>query len=418
MRILVAFFLLALSGANVLAAEIAGTWRSDTPRPRALVIQPGKSGYHGFYYLLESEAAGTAISLTSSKDGKVTFKLIPRYSVFDGKISADGKMLSGSWTTLQGTTPLNFTRADPNWKFDPAPHRALRIEVEKSVSLEVLDFGGTGKPLVFIPGSGNTAHIFDAFAPKFTAKHHVYAITRRGWGESDIPPATAENYDADRMGDDVLAVLAALKIEKPVLIGHSFAGEEMSSIGTRFPDRVSGLIYLDAGYSYAFYNPDLELSASVEADSLRRKLAALVNLQPSQWPAATRDISDSMARLNKHMSYYDELAAGLKDETNPKAFAQPSTQVVQAMEQGMHAYTGIKPPILVIYATPKPCAPACNDPDYLRRTRDETAQADVVEKSYPSGRVVRIPRANHYVFRSHEAEVMKEVNTFLDGVGQ
>jgi non-heme chloroperoxidase len=32
-----------------------------------------------------------------------------------------------------------------------------------------------------------------------------------------------------------------------VLVGHSLAGEELSSIGSRYPERVAGLIYLDGG---------------------------------------------------------------------------------------------------------------------------------------------------------------------------
>jgi pimeloyl-ACP methyl ester carboxylesterase len=46
----------------------------------------------------------------------------------------------------------------------------------------------------------------------------------------------------------------SLKLNKPVILGHSIAGEELSSIGSRYPDKVAGLIYLDAGNSYAFYD--------------------------------------------------------------------------------------------------------------------------------------------------------------------
>jgi non-heme chloroperoxidase len=35
----------------------------------------------------------------------------------------------------------------------------------KPVNLEVLDWGGSGRPLVLLAGLGNTAHIFDKFAP-------------------------------------------------------------------------------------------------------------------------------------------------------------------------------------------------------------------------------------------------------------
>ena len=57
-------------------------------------------------------------------------------------------------------------------------------------------------------------------------------------------------YSADRLGDDVLAVLDALKLNRPVPAGHSLGGEELSSVGSRHPERVAGLIYLDAGYAY------------------------------------------------------------------------------------------------------------------------------------------------------------------------
>ncbi len=52
----------------------------------------------------------------------------------------------------------------------------------------------------------------------------------------------------------MVATIDILHIERPVLIGHSIAGEELSSIGTRYPQKVSGLIYLDAGYAYALYS--------------------------------------------------------------------------------------------------------------------------------------------------------------------
>jgi pimeloyl-ACP methyl ester carboxylesterase len=139
------------------------------------------------------------------------------------------------------------------------------------VKLEVLDWGGTGRPLVLLAGLGNSAHGFDKFAPKLLAKYHVYAISRRGYGASDSPVPTGENYSADKLGDDVIAVLDALKLTRPVLVGHSIAGEELSSIGSRHPERVAGLVYLDAGYSYAFYDtalPDFQMDLL----ELRREL--------------------------------------------------------------------------------------------------------------------------------------------------
>ena len=70
---------------------------------------------------------------------------------------------------------------------DSSSHIVQFVTVDKDVKLEVLDWGGAGKPMIFLAGMGNTAHNFDRFAPQFTAKYHVYGITRRGFGASSKP---------------------------------------------------------------------------------------------------------------------------------------------------------------------------------------------------------------------------------------
>ena len=74
-------------------------------------------------------------------------------------------------------------------------------------------------PVILLAGGGDTAHVFDEFAPKLTANYRVYGITRR-FGASNYAPL---KDGADRLGRDVLAVIRALKIDKPVMVGHSIA---------------------------------------------------------------------------------------------------------------------------------------------------------------------------------------------------
>src|SRR5438045_8807527 len=95
------------------------------------------------------------------------------------------------------------------------------VNVGDDVQLEILDWGGTGRPVVLLTGSGHTAHVYDAFAAKLTDCCHVYGITRRGFGASSRPTS---GYDDQRLADDVLAAIEAAKIPKPLLIGHSMAG--------------------------------------------------------------------------------------------------------------------------------------------------------------------------------------------------
>ena len=118
---------------------------------------------------------------------------------------------------------------------------------------------------------------------KLAARYHVFGITRRGFGASSAP---ATGYCADRLGEDVVAVMNGLKIDRPVLIGHSLAGEELSYVGSRHPKEIAGLVYLDAGYAYAFYDTTgkalneasaLDVTA-VDINDVQRKLTQLLQM--------------------------------------------------------------------------------------------------------------------------------------------
>ena len=85
-------------------------------------------------------------------------------------------------------------------------HQTRMVAVEPGVALEVLDWGGSGRPLVFLAGAGNTAHVFDEFALRFTDRYHVYGITRRGHGRSGDARA---GLTMARLAEDVVAVLAS-----------------------------------------------------------------------------------------------------------------------------------------------------------------------------------------------------------------
>ena len=186
------------------------------------------------------------------------------------------------WLAL--TPTVLIAQQQPSPKPDTSPHQLQSIRVQPEVKLEVLDWGGSGRPVVLLSGLGGTAHDFDDFALKLVSKFHVYGITRRGFGASSAPLPSGDSYSADHLADDVLAVLASLKLERPVLIGHSIAGEELSSIGSRFPDRVAGLVYLDAGYPYALYSPSLG-DTIIDAKELHHQLDLL--FEASRRPGKT-----------------------------------------------------------------------------------------------------------------------------------
>jgi len=314
------------------------------------------------------------------------------------------------WVIAFLVLPASFANAQDGT--DSSPHTSQFVTVDQDVKLEVLDWGGTGRPLIFLAGGGRTAHDYDRFAPKFTAKYHAYGITRRGFGTSSKPVPTSDNYAADRLGDDVLAVIDSLKLDRPVLVGHSMAGEELSSIGSRHPEKVAGLIYLDAGYPWAYYDRvhgdswlDM-LDVKKRLDALRS--GAVYDRQFVQGLLASvsqleRDLPEDVRRL----------------ESMPGAAPPPPPPISLAMLFGEQKYTEIHVPILAIFAVPhnfegapdtNPAAKAAMAAADLAHT---SALANAFETGVPSAHVVRLPNADHYLFRSNEAEVLGEMNLFL-----
>ncbi|MEX2263806.1 MAG: alpha/beta hydrolase [Bryobacteraceae bacterium] len=153
------------------------------------------------------------------------------------------RTLSGGSVLLLACLLLRWRSDEISFWHDPSPHRVEFVQVDSSVRLEVLEWGGAGRPVVLLASLGHTAHIYDEFAPKLARSFRVYGITRRGFGKSSYPES---GYTDERLADDVLAVLEFLKLKAPVLAGHSIAGQELTSIGARRSDRIAGLIYLDA----------------------------------------------------------------------------------------------------------------------------------------------------------------------------
>src|SRR5688500_2600589 len=105
-----------------------------------------------------------------------------------------GAMAQGQWT-------------------DKSPHKTQFITAN-SVKLHYLDWGGNGETMLLLHGLGDTPHIFDELAPKFTNQFRVLGLTRRGHGQSEKPEA---GYDTATLVEDIRKFLDVLKIDRVVL---------------------------------------------------------------------------------------------------------------------------------------------------------------------------------------------------------
>jgi non-heme chloroperoxidase len=303
---------------------------------------------------------------------------------------------------------------------DPSKHSVQFVTVQDGVRLEVLDWGGSGRPVVLLAGSGNTAHVFDDFAKKLSGFCHVYAITRRGYGVSSHPDS---GYEEQRLAEDVLQVLNSLKLVAPVLVGHSMAGEEMTRLGDEHSDRLGGLVYLDAASDPKDYP-----ASSPAYMALYYKL-----------PAAMRDHPDpSAADLKSFQAYREwhvrsrEVAfpeAELRNgyESNPDGSVgefRTSDDIHKAIGAGAQKrdYSRIRVPVLAFFPSAS-ATPRYQPKDAQERAAIEAfdaateAYVNRYKKSIQSAptkvRIVNLPGASHYVFLSNEADVLRELRAFL-----
>lgn len=425
---LILILLAAFTSLFAHAQDISGDWQGTIkagPQEIRLVVTIDKDsvgGWKGTLFSIDQtpdRGVGTPLNAITLSGSKLKFSIDVARAFYEGEVSSDGNSVKGVWTQ-SGSLPLEFQRATPanGWK-DPSPHNVQRVTVDKEVSLEVLDWGGSGKPVVLLAGLGNSAHIFDRLAPKLTATHHVYGITRRGFGASSAPTT---GYSADRLGDDVLAVLDALHLNRPVLVGHSIAGEELSSVGSRHPERVAGLIYLDAGYSYAYYDRSLG-NLDIDLVELQKKLEKLQPGKGAQDPKALVHelLETTLPGFERDLQQRQKELQVMP----PALLAQASSsmsEAAQAIQTGEQKYTNIPVPILAIYAVPHDLGPLPGVDATARaafEASDEavtSAQAKAFESGLPSARVVRLPHANHYVFFSNEADVLREMSAFLGSI--
>ena len=116
-----------------------------------------------------------------------------------------------------------------------------------SVSVNVEDTGGDGRPVVLIHGWPLSAASWSEQVPALTAAgYRVVAYDRRGFGGSDKPGAGC-TYDYDTLTSDLDAVLRELDLRDVTLVGFSMGGGEVARyIGTHGEERVHSAVFAAA----------------------------------------------------------------------------------------------------------------------------------------------------------------------------
>jgi pimeloyl-ACP methyl ester carboxylesterase len=124
---------------------------------------------------------------------------------------------------------------------------ALRVPVAPDVALHVerRDGGSAAAPFVLIHGLASNLRLWDGVAEHLQARGHtVIALDQRGHGRSDAPDS---GYDMDTVVADIQAVIEALGLSRPILVGQSWGGNVALEYGWRHARAVRGITCVDGG---------------------------------------------------------------------------------------------------------------------------------------------------------------------------
>ncbi|MHC8326373.1 alpha/beta fold hydrolase [Pseudomonas sp. LB1P83] len=103
--------------------------------------------------------------------------------------------------------------------------------------------GGKGPAVVMLHGFGDTGDMWAPLAADLAKDHTVVVPDLRGMGLSSIPDG---GYDKKTQAGDIRGVLAALKIEHAVVIGHDIGTMVAFAYASRYPQLTDRLVVMDA----------------------------------------------------------------------------------------------------------------------------------------------------------------------------
>jgi pimeloyl-ACP methyl ester carboxylesterase len=248
--------------------------------------------------------------------------------------------------------------------------------------------GGAKPPLVLAHGSSDDALCWTNLAKELTDRYDVIMFDARGHGLSD-PPTAADPVDVQV--EDLAGLIKGLKLEKPILMGHSMGSASVAWFSAKYPDVPRAVILEDP----ALVRPAAPAAAGAAT------------------PPPSVDERRAQVLTRNNMSEAELVAGCMKN--SPK-WGQSECETWAPSKRRHHPDTvrvnnAQRPPMRDLL--PKVAAPTLilkADAQGEVRT-----QNDEVAKLLPKGRLVHIAGAGHNVRRENKAQTLEVLNAFLAG---
>ncbi|SLJ95057.1 alpha/beta fold hydrolase [Novosphingobium mathurense] len=275
-----------------------------------------------------------------------------------------------------------------------------RTVVNGDVGIHVREWGSPANPaIVLLHGlrgySGTWRNLAQALGDRF----HLIAFDARGRGESDWD--RGRNYYTDAYVTDLEAVVAALGLDRFVLIGHSMGGTTSYVYAASNPERLEALVV-----------EDITAGSSVSGEGFERIVREMRAL-----PTRFADWGEARAYWRKLRPNVGDVA--IEERLWESMRAQEDGSVIWRYDAEGIAETRIAPdPARVVDLWP--VIAAIDVPTLvIRGGRSDFCNLDAVRKLEGQNSMLRhatVDGASHYVHDDAPQDFVRLVEGFLAGV--
>jgi pimeloyl-ACP methyl ester carboxylesterase len=256
-----------------------------------------------------------------------------------------------------------------------------------SINLHYYRTGGDKPPVLMIHGITDNGQCWTPLARALEGEYDVIMVDARGHGRSDVPAA---GYTNAEHAADAAALIQALGLEKPALIGHSMGAAISAFLAAHYPDLVSCIILED---------PPWWLRPETQPESDRIARAEQWRADVIQRKQQTREEILASGRTQQPAWSEEELALWATSKV------QVSPNVIDYVRDPSPDWTEFVPkvqcPALLIAA------------DVERGAIISPATAQQVLTLNPNFRVANIAGAGHSIRRERFEPYVQAVRTFL-----
>jgi pimeloyl-ACP methyl ester carboxylesterase len=132
------------------------------------------------------------------------------------------------------------------------PEPLQRIALPTGVDLDVQVAGSRDRPaVILLHGFPESHRTWRQIVPDLAQDHFVLAPDQRGYARSS-KPIGVENYAADKIVADLLALADHFDIERFTLVGHDWGGAIAWMAALQHPNRVERLVIVNAPHPFVF----------------------------------------------------------------------------------------------------------------------------------------------------------------------